>query len=100
MEDDGIEDAAEATAAGGEAVGEGFLCGEVLGEDGDRGDEETAVAESDADALGEDELPVLGADAGHEEAEGDEERAGADEEAKVARIIERSCHDSDEEEQE
>lgn len=57
---DGWEDhAAGSGAAGLEGDGDGALFGEVGGDEGDDGRKEQAAAYAGADALGEDELPVL-----------------------------------------
>jgi hypothetical protein len=58
-----------------------------LREDGDRGDEETTVADADEDGLGQDCLPVFFAETGHHETKGYQNTTGEDEMAEVAGVI-------------
>ncbi len=66
--DDGWEDDAAGGAAGGcDADGQGSFRGEVGGEEGESWAEDEAVSEAGADSLGEEQLPVFGADGCHED---------------------------------
>lgn len=96
---DGVDDTAEARTRRGQAVGQGFLGRKVLRQNGDRGDEEAAVADADAKGLGEHGLPVLLTQGGHHKAKRDEDRTRGDEGAKVARVIRRAGDDADEQEE-
>lgn len=88
VEHDRVDHAADAAPRGGDAVGEPALALEVLGEYGYRGDEETPGCQTDADPLREDEVPELGRDTGHHQAERQHDGAEPEEGAEVARIEE------------
>lgn len=84
VEDNGVDDTADAGSRGGDAVCEGAFLAEILGEEGDGGDEEAAGADADAEALGEHDLVVFCGEGGHHVAEDDHEAAEGDEEWEVA----------------
>ena len=101
MERDREDESADAAACGDDpereaAVGRAV----VLGHDSDAGEEDQTGADSGDDALGEHELPVLGAEAGHHETEGYQNGSSEEGIAHVAGVDERSGEDTDEEEQE
>ena len=74
-EDDGVDDAADAAADGGNPVGDAALGCEVGRHDGNTGQEEATIAEPDGHTLGEEDLIVFGADACHHHAENIQKRA-------------------------
>ena len=67
---------------------------------GDRENEEAALPQSNTDCLCKQDLPVLGAETRHHEAEADQRRACGGECLKLASVMERPCDDADDEEQE
>lgn len=82
----GEEDAAHPITGGGDSEREGPVRVEIGVDDGEGRHEHDAEAEAGAEALGEEELPVGGGEAGHKGAEDDEERAGRDGGADVAGV--------------
>lgn len=95
VEDDGVYDAADAGAGGGDSICQGSFLLEVLGHEGDGRDEEAACADADAKALGEHDLVVFRGEAGHHVAEDDHEAAKGDEGVEVACVEEGACDDAD-----
>lgn len=89
------DDPADTRARGSDAVCHRVLGGEVLRENGDRGHEQAAVADANEDALGDDRLPVLSAQAGHHKSQRNQDAASDNEVTKVSGIIKRPGEDSD-----
>ena len=72
---EGVDQAAEPGAGGGDGVSEAALACEPLRDNADAADEEEADADAEADALGEQELVFLVREAGGDKGEGLEEDA-------------------------
>ncbi|TPX17931.1 uncharacterized protein E0L32_011994 [Thyridium curvatum] len=75
LEDERVDDPAQAAAADGDARDEGAPAQEPLRQDGEPGHDDAAGAEADAEPLRQQDVPVLRADARHHGAEGDAEGA-------------------------
>ena len=99
-EHDGVNNATETRPRRGDPVRQSAPFREVLWQDRDGRHEQASVANTDADRLREQGLPVLRAQGGHHEAEGDEDGTRDDELAEITFIIEWSGHDADEHEEE
>lgn len=96
VEDDGVDDAAQRTAARGDADGGGQLGGEIRAQNRDGGDEEAARADADAEGLGEQSLPEGVAQREHHLSENDEEGAADQEAAHVAHVVEGAGEEAEE----
>lgn len=100
MENDRINHTSQTAARRGDANSKSDACGEIGAQDSDRGDKETAAAETYGDGLCEHDLPVLGAQRQHHLAEDEQKGAGDEKGAEVAGIVNGAGESADNEEEE
>ena len=98
--DNRIDDASNRTPRRRKPVRERLLRRKVLRQQRDARHEQQPVADADAHGLAQHDLPVLGREARHHEAERDEGRAPRDQRLEVAPVEDRAGQHADEEQQE